>query len=484
MCEALKGFKSSRLAMKSDFMCVCEELIYVDVESKEEFCLNKNCENCVDGTIKYNPEPVQEKYEEIERKLLTIVATFSSPHFLHHLLHVREKLILDFFNLQLMDKDKLYAVDELLQKTKNNIRRITRIKSKGKFDSLINKYADLVSQKNFLDDVLNRRIVITGGRTLRIKYWVVFFEQYGNYGITNERNIQAGNVFQFTNIDSAADLGEEFKPGMDFKHYFKRLFPLMTSLQYMLKYNYRLSKQYTYEYDKRDVAFLLSIFLSLSEPEVSWEKKHFMNHLKKNYNNQARISQFLKSFSTNRDIVPLFVDNGTGFLLTKFSTLFYLCYLIGPLPEMIGKGKSAASEVFVEKISEILEKAGWDTVTNFELYRQTEWEYDIMAFNKKSKKVTLIEVKYRDMSPSSISGKTLIKQQLEGEEGLIKFSEEQKERIKYFKGNLEEFGKKLDCDFKDYDVEGKIITKYTPLIKELNDVEFLSFDEFNQLELV
>lgn len=111
---------------------------------------------------------------------------------------------------------------------------------------------------------------------------------------------------------------------------------------------------------------------------------------------------------------------------------------------------------------------------------KNSYDYDIIAFSKKHKKIFLIEAKYKDLPPSSMSGFNLINHVLNGKKGLIEESEKHKLRKEYFIKNINKFSEIANCDLSKYEINMIIVTKYTPLIKRYGDIEIISFESLRK----
>lgn len=104
-----------------------------------------------------------------------------------------------------------------------------------------------------------------------------------------------------------------------------------------------------------------------------------------------------------------------------------------------------------------------------------------MAVSESNLEIILIEAKFKDPSPSSLSGNTLIQQELVYEKyGLLPQVIKHQARYDLLikRGNL--FQKKLGLkkNIQDYSVKAYFINKYTPLISCYGNVRVVSEREF------
>jgi len=99
----------------------------------------------------------------------------------------------------------------------------------------------------------------------------------------------------------------------------------------------------------------------------------------------------------------------------------------------------------------------------------------------KKKVLYLLEAKYRDFPPSSFSPAELLTNELDGEEGLIRFCEKQKDAVDCFVRDRPDFEQKLNFSFEGYSIKAGIVTKFAPLIKECHGIPLVEFDNLDAI---
>ena len=112
--------------------------------------------------------------------------------------------------------------------------------------------------------------------------------------------------------------------------------------------------------------------------------------------------------------------------------------------------------------------------------------YDIFGISERKKRIIIADAKFRDLAPSSISGRTLIKQELlQPDQGIQSEAERHKKRVDYFRKNPELFRKHLNpqAPWDEYEVGAYVVIKHTPLVSQYKDVRICSISDFLKFEL-
>jgi hypothetical protein len=468
--------------MKSNFICGCGGLLYVDPKTNEEFCLTVSCDNYVNEKIRDDPTSVKKSFSDMENKLKLEILKFDSYHILRYLVMKRGKMIKSYFNGLGVKTDIFLTTDELL-KTFKNKKCVGREKRPVKMNKLLDNYSRLLYKENFLDDILNYRIIVTtSDRCLILKYRKVFNELLNNYGIINEKQRDRESIFRYIELDHLEEIGKDFEFGMEMLDYFKGYWRNMVSIDYFLNYYYRTSFNYKFDLTNKDIALLLSLFFSMTTDYVEWNKRYFYSHLKKNNMTPSEQKIFIDRVIKNTESSPiiLFDDVNNKILLCKYALLFFIIYSIGQKTKSIKiEGKKIASNRFENEIRQKFREFGYIVPFDEEFkFNKKSFAYDVISYSIEKKKIYLIEAKYRDFSPSTISGKTLIDQELSSEDGLLEISKFHNKRLLFFKKMIDDFSRRIKVDLKQFDIEAIVITKYTPLVYENDGIFLYSFDSF------
>lgn len=345
--------------------------------------------------------------------------------------------------------------------------------------ALADTFIEHHSLANYADELTSKRYVLTENRVLQLKYLKVFSDLLRNYGIVSRKTQK--NAFEYDDIDLRTDFAAEYKKGDDLSIYFKRFWRLMIQLDYLFNYLYPQANSYAYDINRNDIGFLLSIRFSIDSGVAVLAKDKFKALLTRNNPDEATHRKFFQSVTApNR--IPILVPCSEGHLAGKMTSLLFVLYLLSIYSERItNEGKERASVIFENKIRVDLRTKGYSVPSDgpFKLWTSGP-EYDIIALNPQKMKVLLVEVKYKDITASSLNGTLLIKNELENpKSGLLAFAKEQQDRRDFFVKNIAEFKKKLSVlDLEKYEIELWIITKYEPLIVRADDVRITNAENF------
>jgi len=145
--------------------------------------------------------------------------------------------------------------------------------------------------------------------------------------------------------------------------------------------------------------------------------------------------------------------------------------------------KKKSADIFEAKVRSELQNYGY---TCPDKVVKIKYEYDVLGISEAKKQILIIDAKFRDISPSSISAHTLIAQELmEPEEGLCYEVERHRIRVDYFLNNRGLFKQYLKPvkNLQDYKVLAYVITKHTPLINQYKNIGISSLTDFVENEL-
>ena len=109
-----------------------------------------------------------------------------------------------------------------------------------------------------------------------------------------------------------------------------------------------------------------------------------------------------------------------------------------------------------------------------------EYEYDLMIVDEDERTIYLCEAKFRDIAPSSLTRSTLVPQEVEGCGGLLAQAARHAKRKQFFTSHRDAFAADLVpmSDPSEYDVKAVVVTRATPIISRVDDVEICQALEF------
>lgn len=476
------------MVYESNYLCKkCGNLLYEDVKIKEEYCINTKCPTYSGFTISNNSKQaeieINKKVDSFKRKLLMF-----SPQFKEYLFDFREEM---FNHMDTGINIKMFHTLNELMIISSNTRFFGRTNNVQKFDRAINEFAEIAELENFLDTLKEEVYVIIRFpkdkeiRTLRLKYYPAFVEQYDNYGLINFS--RKDNAFKYESIDLLEVDRIPFEIGMEMAPFFKQFFRLMVQMKMLLEYNYRLSLIAKREFKKRDIAGLLSLFFSCKHKKMSWDNVSFNNHLNRNQFSEGEKKSFKNFVFGDKKLIPISLDNLGKNIFHPLTLLFFSFYFMGKLPEkdLVNECKREASLRFEEETRNLLKGKGFTIPFNEEIELvKGSFKYDIIAILEEKKEVYLIESKYCDLPQSAFSGKKLKEIKLDDTDadyGEISMAKEHKERFNEFTKNTERFETLSNRNILGFKIKPLIVMKYTPILKSYEGIELLSYEQLKAL---
>jgi len=478
---------------QSNYICKCNNLLYVDVTNKKEYCLNKDCEKY--GNIK-NIRKDYSQAEEQFKKLIGAIKIKSikfGPSFRKFLFQKENEIVLNLFSKGKLKLSNFLYVPYLLYLIKNISfnGRDNRIDSFNKF---IKENYQTFDTYLFFQNIKEENYVLTDttnkeNNPLILKYLESIREQQREYGIIGDNN--PDNSFQYEKIGIEKIEEVPFKIGMDLEKYFRNFFRLMIQIDMITKTNYEFSKLFDREFNKYSIAGLLSLFYSaktLDRLNII-TKKELKRVLKEMDFSDEEINKFFIFLLGNENKIPFVLDDGDKIIYSKGMLFIIALKFLGALQEkpLVVELKRNIGFVFEEKIRELLDNKGYIIPFNkgFKLFKKS-LEYDIVAISPTKKKIFIIEAKYHDLSSSAFSAKNLLNVKLHDKQfGEISICRRQEKRREELSKNLSRFEKKckevkIELYLKDFDIEALAIFKFTPILSNRGSVNLISFDRMTR----
>ncbi len=487
----------------SDFLCPkCKEPLYFDLESKKDVCINLKC-ILHPPTLYFHDinsaDFLRKQMKCKESKIKLNIMQLDKSSFIRFLQQQRSVIIKgspinENDSKKRIIFEQLLLIDEMLILT-NSLNIVGRNRNKSSFLRVLNEYKEFFSEETQIEDIENQRSLISLDKKIyMLKYWKIILQIYQNYGIANEI-ANASQMFKYQEIDDEAKEDVEFRFGMDIAKIFEQDFDKINALKYILEMYYRTSKQHKYDPTGLDIAILLGLFFSAKDSIEYWSRESLQRHYNRTANGKGNFKQFMEEYVLSKEKAPIIVFDSKTYIFDKETLPLYISYLIGRNrrkvegqteggEERIMKKKQEASVIFEKRIRKQLRDCGY-IVSNTPLIiseQKEKYEYDVIGIKEDSKEIVLIEVKYKDPSPSSLTGKNIVQQELLDEDGGILIEAiRQQNRLdffrKYFHRFKSELSFKLLCE--DYSISAWIVTKYLPLISKFKEISISSvFDEF------
>ncbi len=489
----------------SEYLCKqCGGLLYVINENGSDVCINESCKSFPDFQFH---DPSEAGSPELHHQLFSIQTALISkikkcdPVLLaKYAFDKRKRMITASMQFgEAASIPDFLSLGELLMML-NTYPPAGHITNSAFFELICQESKRLVEYLNFIDGIGENRYLLVKApssvKIIQMKYLSVVHDMHKSYGLASSATPDdISELFQFEDIQAMTTQDVEPGPAIDFADYFDGMWPFVIALRYLLSLNYRTSKHYNYDCVAEDLAALLSFSESLSDNET---RAVSLSNVERHYNIQPRapkpFQRFFDKYIGSQDKVPIFVQAGGNVLMDRSTLLFFMMYLHGHY-EVSGSDKRVRSPRIQQK------KA--DTGIAFEAYLRSKmsergftgpdesvitksFEYDILMASAAQQRIVLIEAKFQDPSPSSISAHTLIKQELlVPTQGLLPIAQRQMDRLDYFNHNKAEFKQYFNSSdgWENYDIEAYVITKHSPILSRYKQVKIISVADLLKSEL-
>jgi len=492
---------------KSDYLCnVCGGILYCDLEDTSlQFCINSSCQQCnhafsiIDPSADASPQ-LHKELEKEEAKLIALVKSCDHKALALYVYSLRLALIDSAVTRGVMPSIPMWhAIGDLLILMHAYL-PVGADRSDTTFDSIIKMSFRRSEHLNFIENVENGRyriVQLPSGQTrvLQMKYLVPIHDMLKVYGLASSGNPDNPDLFKFQDIDELVISDVALKPGVDMAEFFNSLWPYVITLRYGFGLHYRTALQYRYMPARVDIPYILGVFYSLKSKEPVFVSKENLSRYFSKYQEYAdgrTFDQLMAEYSESYEKVPIMVPVGNMVILDPLTLLYFVIHLNGQAVmdsklhngKDIAKMKKKAADIFEAKVRDELHKYGY---TGPDSAVKVKYEYDVLGISEAKKQILVIDAKFRDISPSSISASTLVAQELmEPEEGLCFEVETHKTRVEYLKANLGMFKQHLKpaSDIRSYQIRAYVVTKHTPLVSQFKKISILSLADLVNNELV
>jgi hypothetical protein len=482
----------------SDYLCTeCKKPLYFELKGKDEVCINPKCVLC-SPLLRFHDAnqatTLKQQMKSRESTLRLEIMRTDRRSFVSFLHQQRRAIAQELIIKGRVNFERLLAIDEMLILA-NSVNFVGRERSTSTFVNILRNYEQFFSQENFIEDMSNLRVLLSIDKKIYLlKFLNAVNELYRSYGIIPIRETDFSSVFKYAPIDDQVKEKVEVQLGMNMADFFEQQFDHITALKYVFERYYRTSKQHAYEPDGFDIAVLLGLFFSLKKDAKYWKRTSLMKHFERTIGGKKDFRRFIARYATSRECAPVIVHDGTWFILDKETLLFFIPYLVGRNrwkvegqtatgEERIMRKKQKASVIFENHIRNRLRECGFTGPKKPLVVseKNKKYEYDVIGVKENLRKIILIEAKYRDFSPSSFAGTTLVLQEvLDKDNGLLVEAIKHQARLDFFHEYSERFERELalEAPSEEYCVAAYMVTKQLPLISKYKQVLISVYDEF------
>jgi hypothetical protein len=441
-------------------------------------------------------DKLREEMKSVEAELHQRIAKLNRAAFVNHLCKKRRTAITESFRIYKIDFRKWLAIDDLLIYVSLNP-PVGNKRKLQKFESVLSDYQKLFEQKCFIEDVENGRYLIsTDKKVYWLKYWPALLDFYKTHGIVAGIDTPISEAFRYYDVDKQVKETVSPRFGEDLGRYFQQCFDLIINLGYMFEYQYLTANQHRYDPTGLEIATILGLSVSAKQEIEVWPCEMVKAHFERTSRGLESFEKFYEKYVSGRSLAPLIVFNGRGCLFDAPSLSFYSLYLININRRMslgqtglgarsIAAKREEASVIFEQRVRQQLRKAGFVVPEkSLKVREQNEkHEYDAIGVSEAKSQVVMAEAKYRDFAPSSICGKTLVRQELLDRDRLLDWVADAQSKFEFFNKHGHRFKRELSLhkETKDYDADMWVVTKFKPLISKYQSVKAIDFCEFAEL---
>lgn len=494
--SAQVNLRKEVLRAQSDFLCTeCKTPWYIHIDTKEEYCFNPTC-SIRDRTKTFpnlkRAEPLNTEMKERELRFLGNLSRWKKGKLLQFAYDVRLKEVQELWSAGRVRIPEIMHIDEFMVRL-SSARTGTGTPSARDFNAVYGDFASLYATERMMEDIERGRfLVTTEGETFVLKYWLAILEMFRNYGLVNIESTEFEGTYRYLDVDSEVRekmLGSRF----DFGAYFDRVFDFCMTLRYGFELYQSYERDHDYEPTGAEIAALIALALSTKRPKEIWPPNGLSHHLTNNRMSSDDARVFIEKFTGGRGQNPIVIGIDGRWHFDWWSLMFYSHYLIAKNETSsvgqtstgatrIRDAKGKASLVFDGRIRLFFSNKGYNVAPaelNVKYGRALKREYDVVACSEEKRLIAIVEAKYRDLSPSSLTRDGLLADELEGEDGVLAWAVKQQERLDLMPQNPARFDQALKFarPFEEYTRRAFVVTKFIPLVKKYRGVDVLSYPE-------
>jgi len=487
-----------RIPWDSAYLCKrCGGLIYYDIATKSEVCLNPACKDYPKEVELYGTEEADliflyTQFAQVEKSLGQMVRTCDYRFLALSLLHMRRNMANEFFASGRMHIDGFLLLNDILS-------FISKYKSLGirsdarTLETIIQLYREYSDHLNMTEDFKEGRYVATRkppNNLFRLKYYDVVVEEiWPSYGLVDIKSMPDVNAFRYHDVIQKLISTHVTIPTADYGPFFDNLWPLAISFQYLVKRDYATSLKYQYAVTPADLANILSIIASLRDNEVkTLPIANLLAHFVRQPQRDKEFIDFIGMLSGDSGKAPILFRIDSDVMLDRQTMLLFFILLhiqhiaSSTTPsgqQLIDSHKQKAGIEYETYLRTKLEDKGYRCMP------RSTWiagrDYDQIGILESEREILLVETKFRDPSSSSFSRHTLIDQEFTlAKDGLLPQAIKHQERYDLVFKTPQLFQAKLGLksNIADYSIRAYLVTKFTPLMHSYGNVGIMSERQF------
>ncbi len=494
---------------ESEYLCKsCAQPLYTQVATEQDACLNFDCPSWPDA---YSPvetplDSVHQDLNDQKSRLLAMIEGCNLAALRRFAYEQRRQLSLSWIETGAMQIIPWITISELLQLTQTwpSLRiHAVGLEDEAAFKTVVAETLSWGQRMRLVEDLKNGRYKILKRHDGTIDTDYYFFMKFlaavrkhekalgliANYEVSDEA------TFEYEGIDSAATPAPP-SDTKDISDRLEELWPLTSGLRLALRGHRRTARLYDYQPALLDLAIIAGYWLQSDDKSTSMIRSKYEGdetekldiYLRQFSDRSVTSGDFIRRYVDCTEQSPIILRTPDGWLLDETTLLLFLLYLQGD-PSLAGQStprldepvltrlKGSAGQEFEKYLRLQLANRGYHGPTK---PVKESYEYDILMVSHARESVLLVEAKYRDINPSSVTGTNLVSQEVLGKDAILDQAERQELRLGHFLGNKRSFEAHLGPlgKWEGYEVESFLVTKSPPVISRFANTRILRANEF------
>ena len=487
----------------SDYLCdICHKPIYVN--KNHEICITGSCKLCTKIQI-LNYDATRAFYLQKQndwKKSLQGFNMFSEKYFKQRLHDIRHNISFSSWTKGQIGSLKLIHVNSILVDCSSII--FGQNTNMQEFDDVFTRSYDAFSKLYYFENVESEDIKLIKND---IDEPIIYESKYGKiikheflkeHGIVDPSIYGRDDTHQYEFITKQRKT-KDFNDMRDFLACYTKYYDIVDQMIYFFETNPNISRLHKYPASAGDFASLIQ-FMSIMN--VGEHGNCNANGLKKTYQKAIRLNKMKNDFENfkknycGNTYAPLLIYDGEKYYF-DFETIYtHLLYIFSRNKKIDGTlykcgfqtlqdEKDKSSALFEKTIRNDLRNKSFTTYpkegNKIEIKIEGKtYEYDCISIHEKKKIILLIEAKFRDISPASLTVSNFIDNIiLDKESGLLQFAKKHNKLLDVFKKHYKKILLEYDfTELSDYSIYSYIITKFTPMIDSYLSVELMSYRKF------
>jgi hypothetical protein len=414
-----------KLPWDSEFLCkTCGGLIYYEIATKRQACLNSGCPNYpkeveVYGNTEADLKFLNSQFTETEKKLGQMVRTCDYKFLALSLLQIRGNAVTSFFTSGRMHIDSFLLSNDILSFIPK-YKSLGIRKGAGFLGTIIRLYKEYSDQLEMAEDFKEGRYVLTKVPPkclFRLKYYDVILEEiWPSYGLVDIKSMPNIDNFRYHEVIQKLVSKQATITTTDYGPLFDNLWPFAISFQYLVKRNPATALKYQFTVTPTDLANILSVIASLKDNEVkTLPIMNMLLHFIKQPQRDKDFTDFIGLLSGDKGKAPiLFKTNGDVMLDRRTMLLFFVLLHTQHIASSttpsgqhaINIHKQQAGTEYETYLKTKLKEKGYRCMPPSTLVASRD--YDQIAISESKREILLVEINSKTLHHLRFQGTLLL----------------------------------------------------------------------------